>query len=329
MNIIDQGQGELFLDPDPDKAREFFRTKNRKQVNKVMDLKDAIARFVKDGDYLAIGGFGANRTPIAACHEIVRQKKKNLGFAGHTSTHDMEVLSAGEVYDRIDVAYVIGLEARGLSPCSRQYMESGKVKVTEWTNYSLAARLRAAAMGVPFVPTRNVMGTDTIKYSAAKTVECPFTGKKVVLMPALYPDVSVIHVHEADVYGNARFRGIAVADIDLANASKRLIITTERLIHSDEIKRDPSATRIPYFLVDAVCEVPYGAYPGTMPYEYFSDEAHLREWLNVEKDPAEFKAFLAKNIFDCKDHEEYIARNGGMKKMLELRAKELLLFKEV
>lgn len=329
MNIIDQGRGELFLDPDPDKARDFFRTKNRKLVNKVMDLKDAIARFVHDGDYLAIGGFGANRTPIAACHEIVRQKRKNLGFAGHTSTHDMEVLSAGEVYDRIDVAYIIGLEARGLSPCSRRYIESGKVKVTEWTNYSLAARLRAAAMGVPFVPTRNIMGTDTFKYSAAKTVECPYTGKKVVLMPALYPDVSVIHVHEADVYGNARFRGIAVADIDLANASKRLIITTERLIPGDEIKRDPSATRIPYFLVDAVCEVPFGAYPGTMPYEYFSDEAHLKEWLNVEKDPEQFKAFLAKNIYTCKDHEEYIARNGGTRKMLELRAKELLLFKEV
>ncbi len=329
MNIIDQGQGELFLDPDPDKARAFFRTKNRKLVNKVMDLKEAVAKFVQDGDYLAIGGFGANRTPIAACHEIVRQKKKNLGFAGHTSTHDMEILSAGEVYNRIDVAYIIGLEARGLSTCSRRYMESGKVKVTEWTNYSLAARLRAAAMGVPFVPTRNVMGTDTIKYSAAKTVECPFTGKKVVLMPALYPDVSVIHVHEADIFGNARFKGIAVADVDLANASKKLIITTEKLITSDEIRRDPSSTRIPYFLVDAVCEVPFGAYPGNMPYEYFSDEAHLREWLSVEKDAEKFKAFLDKNIYGCNNHEEYIARNGGAEKMRELRAKELLLSKEV
>jgi len=316
------------MDPDPDKAREFFRTKNRTMVNKVMDLKAAINQFVHDGDYLAIGGFGANRTPIAACHEIVRQGRKNMGFAGHTATHDMEVLSAGEVYDKLDVAYVVGLEARGLSPCSRKYVESGKVTVTEWTNYSLTARLKAAAMGVPYVPIRNVMGTDTFKYSASKMVQCPYTGKKLALMPALYPDVSVIHVHEADIYGNSRFKGIAASDLDLANASKRLIITTEKLISHDEITRDPSSTRIPFHLVDAVCEVPFGAYPGTMPYEYFSDEAHLQEWLTIEKDKDKFKAFLQRNIYECGDHEEYIARNGGARKMRELRAKELLLFKE-
>ena len=328
MNVIDQGNGPLFMDPDPDNARAFFRTKNRKMVNKVMELKDAIKEFVHDGDYLGIGGFGANRTPVAACHEIVRQGRKNMGFAGHTATHDMEILSAGEVYNRLDVAYVVGLEARGLSPCSRKYVESGKVEVTEWTNYSLTARMKAAAMGVPFVPIRNVMGTDTFRYSAAKMVECPFTGKKLVLMPALYPDVSVIHVHEADIYGNSRFKGIAVSDLDLANASKRLIITTEKLVSHDEIARDPSSTRIPFYLVDAVCEVPFGAYPGTMPYEYFSDEDHLREWLTVEKDSEKFKAFLNRNIYECADHEEYIAKNGGSRKMKDLRAKEMLIYRE-
>ncbi|MCP4123684.1 MAG: CoA transferase subunit A, partial [Bacteroidetes bacterium] len=243
-----------------------------KMVNKVMELKDAINTYVQDGDYLGIGGFGANRTPVAACHEIVRQQKKNMGFAGHTSTHDMQILSAGEVYDRLDAAYVVGLEARGLSACSRRYLESGKVKITEWTNYCLTLRMKAAAMGVPYLPARNLIGTDTFKKSAAKLTECPFTGKRLVLLPALYVDVAVIHVHEADIYGNSRFRGIAVSDLDLASASKRLIITTERLISNEEIKRDPTDTDIPYHLVDAVCEVPYGAYPGTMPYEYFSDE---------------------------------------------------------
>ena len=326
MKIIDQGEGELFTDPDPDKAREFFRKKSRALEYKVMDLKDAIAKYVHDGDYLGTGGFGANRTPIAACHEIVRQGRKKMGFAGHTSTHDMQVLSAGEVYDRLDAAYVVGLEARGLSVCSRKYVESGKVKVTEWTNYSLTVRMKAAAMGVPYLPTRNMMGTDTFKKSAAKIAECPFTGKRLVLMPALYPDVGIIHVHEADFYGNARFRGIAVSDLDLASASKRVIITTEKLISHDEIIRDPSATKIPYFLVDAVCEVPFGAYPGTMPYEYFSDEDHLREWLTAEKDPETFKTFLQRNIYGCQTNYDYIRVNGGAKKMKELRAKELLLY---
>ena len=328
MDVIEEGVGRLLTDPDPDNAREFFRKKSRKMVDKVMSLKDAIEKFVHDGEYLAIGGFGAIRTPIAACHEIVRQGRKNMGFAGHTSTHDFEVLSAGEVFNRVDIAYIIGLEARGLSPCARRYMESGKVEITEWTNYSLAARLKAAAMGVPFVPTRNVLGTDTFHYSAGKVVECPFTGKKLMLQPALYPDISVIHVHEADIYGNARIKGITISDLDLARASKRLIITTERLISNEEIRRDPSLTSIPFYLVDAVCEVRYGAYPGNMPYEYFSDEEHLQEWLKAERDPEVFKEFLKRNIYDCKNHAEYIELHGGIEKMNELRTKEFLIHKE-
>ncbi|MBU2513868.1 CoA transferase subunit A [bacterium] len=328
MEAIDRGQGVLFTNPDPDDARAFFRGKSRKMVNKVMTLKNAVEKYVHDGDYLGIGGFGANRTPIAACHEIVRQGKKKMGFAGHTATHDMQILSAGEVYDRLDAAYVVGLEARGLSACSRRYLQSGKVKVTEWTNYALTVRLKAAAMGVSFLPARNIMGTDTFKYGAGILANCPFTGKKMVLLPALYVDIGIIHVHEADIYGNCRFKGIAVSDLDLAPACKRLIITTERLIHNDEIRRDPSSTKIPYYMVDAVCEVPYGAFPGTMPYEYFSDEDHLRKWLTVEKDPKIFSEFLQHNLFDCTDHEDYINRNGGLKRMQELRSKELLIPKE-
>lgn len=328
MNTIDQGRGELFSDPDPDKIRSHFKGKNRKMVNKVMNLNDAVSKFVHDGEYLATGGFGTNRVPVAACHEIVRHGIKKMGFSGHTTSHDMQILSAGQVYDRLDVAYVVGLEARGLSTCSRKYLESGKVTITEWTNYSLALRYKAAAMGVPFLPTRNMMGTDTFAYSAARTAKCPYTDKKVALVPALAPDVAFIHVHEADIYGNARFKGIAIADIDLANAAKHLIITTERLIPTDEIKRQPDATNIPYHLVDAVCEVPWGGYPGNMAYEYFSDEDHLQEWLKVEKDPEAFDRFLKNNIFDCRNHEDYILKNGGLSRMRELRAKELLLFKE-
>jgi len=327
VEVIDQGIGKVFTDPDADKARAFFRTKNRKLESKVMSIKEAVEKFVRDGDYLTLGGFGANRAPIAAAHEIVRQGRKNMGFAGHTSTHDFQILCAGEVFDKVDVAYIVGLEARGLSANARRYMESGKVEVSEWTNYSLSVRFKAAAAGVSFYPSRNIMGTDTFKYSGAKIIECPFTGTKYAAMPALYPDVSVLHVHESDIYGNCRARGIIVSDFDVARASKRLIITTERLISNEEIRRDPSLTDIPYWCVDAVCEIPYGAYPGNMYQEYFSDEEHIREWLKVEEDPVEFKKFLEKNIFSCKDHFEYIEKNGGMHKLLKLREKEFMFLK--
>ncbi len=326
--MVDEGHGALLTNPDPDEARRFFRTKSRRLVPKDMSLADAVARYVKDGDYLAIGGFGADRTPLAACHEIVRQGRKNLGLAGHTATHDMQVLTVGEVYDRVDVAYVVGLEARGLSRNVRKYIESGRVQMTEWTNYLLTVRLQAAAANVPFMPARVAMGTDTFRYGAGKIVECPYTSKKTLLVPALYPDVSVIHVHEADIFGNARFSGIAIADLELASASKRLIITTERLISNKEIRRAPHLTRIPFYLVDAVCHVPFGAYPGNMAGEYFSDEDHLREWQEAEKDPAAFAEFVQKNIYGCRGHEDYINCNGGLEKMSALRRKELLLDRE-
>jgi len=325
FEVVAQGEGPLFTDPNADNAREFFHQKKRALVNKVMSVKEAVEKFVHEGDYLGIGGFGANRIPTAVCHEIVRQGKKGLAFAGHTSTHDFEILAAGEVFNRCDIAYIIGLEARGLSPNARRYMESGKVKNCEWTNYALALRLKAAAMGVSFLPGRNMMGTDTFKHSAAKVVRCPFTGQIYCLYPALWPDVSAIHVHEADIYGNAVTKGITIADLELARASKHLILTCERLVHNEEIRNDPSRTSIPYYLVDGVCEVPYGSYPGNMPYEYFSDEEHLKLWMESEKDPAQFKKFLDQYIYGTKDFDEYLELCGGIQRINELRAQEKLI----
>ena len=330
MNEPACGSGPLFMDPCPDTARAFFRKKERALKNKVMSVPEAVERFVHDGDYLGSGGFGANRISTAVLHEIVRRKKRDLGLAGHTTTHDFQILAAGNRHGerliaRVDAAYIVGLEARGLSPSARRMMQSGEVEVCEWTNFALACRFRAAASGVPFVLARNMMGTDTFKKSAAREIVCPFTGMNFVALPALYPDVSVIHVHESDPFGNCRIRGITIADLDLARASKRLIITCERLITNDDIRSAPHATVIPSFCVDAVCEVPYGSYPGNMPGEYFSDEDHLREWLRVEKDEEEYDAFLEKYIYGCPDFETYLGLCGGLERMKELRAQELLL----
>ena len=325
MEIIARGQGRLLMDPDPDRAREFFRTKSRAMVNKMTTVKEAVKEFIHPGDYLVVGAFGAVRIPTAILHEIIRQGIKGLKFGGFTATHDFEILAAGESFDFVDNAYIIGLEARGLSPHARRYMESGKVEVVEWSNASFSWRIRAAAMGVPFMPGRVLLGTDTFRHSAAVAVRDPFTGKPVALYPALYPDVAVIHVHEADIYGNARIRGILVSDDELAIASKRVIITAERIIPHEEIRREPERTTIPYYAVDAVVEVPYGSYPGNMPYEYYSDEEHLRLWLSKERDPEEFKAFLKEYIFDTGDFSGYLEKCGGIRRLQELRWQEYAL----
>lgn len=317
-------QEELFSSPDVNAAREFFKHKSRARTNKLMSVSDAVSRFIHDGDYLASGGFGGVRISTAILHEIVRQRKKKLGMSGHTATHDFQILAAGKCFDRCDIAYVVGLEMRGLSPNARRMMESGEVRVTEWSNATLGWRYKAAVMGIPFLPARSILGTDVFKHSAAKEIVCPFTGQKLAAIPALFPDVGIIHVHRADVSGNAQIDGISIADYDVARASKRLIVTTERIVSTDEIRRDPSKTIAPYWLTDAVCHVPYGSYPGNMPYEYYSDEAHLAEWLDAERDQTTLDAFLNKYIFGTKDFEEYLALKGGEKRMAELRALEPL-----
>jgi len=320
-----------FTDPGSDSARRAFAAKPRALVDKVTSVADAVARFVNDGDYFCSGGFGSNRIPTAVLHEILRQGKQNLGFAGHTATHDFEILCAGNRMGRgktlakVDISYVLGLEARGLSPQARRVIQSGDVETVEWSNYALALRFAAAAMGVPYAVTHAMLGTDTFARSAAKIVSCPFTGETLAAVPALYPDVAAIHVHEADRFGNARFIGTSVADVDLARAAKKLIVTCERLVPHDEMRRSPHATQIPFFCVDAVCEVPYGSYPGNMPCEYFSDEDHLKHWLAAEQDEEKFCAFLDEFIYGVPDFHAYLLKCGGLPRLQQLRQREVLV----
>jgi len=327
MHVLEEGKGPLFMDPDPDKARAFFATKSRAMTDKRMTVKEAVEKFIPDGCYLAIGGFGAIRIPTAVIHEILRARRKNLGFLGHTSTHDFQLLCAGRCINRVDAAYIVGLEARGLSSNARRIMESGDVQICEWTNYSLAARLKAAAEGVSYALIRCMLGTDTFRMSAAKLIECPFTGKKYAAVPAVWPDVAVIHVHQTDIYGNCQIRGISVADLELARAAKRVIITAERFVDNMSIRMRPTQTSIPYYLVDGVIEVPYGSYPGNMPYHYYSDEKHLAEWLRVEKNPDEFADFLDHYIYSVSGFEEYLDRCGGLGRLKELQELEALVDK--
>ena len=321
-DFAERGEGELFVQPDAEGFRGHNRTRPRGLVDKRTDVAKAVSSLVGDGDYVAVGGFGTNRIPTAVIHEMVRQKKRRLGLSGHTATHDFQVLAAGGCLDRCDVAYVIGLEARGLSPVSRRLFEEGNIRSTEWTNGALAWRYKAAAMGVPFLPARVMLGTDTFRYSSAETVRCPFTDMELLAVPALCPDVGIIHVHRADRYGNCQIDGITVSDLDLARASKRLIVTAERLIPHQEIRRRPERTAVPFFLVDAVIEVPYGSYPGNMPYEYYSDEEHLMEWMTAERE-GRLEEFLATYVYGVKEHWEYVDLCGGIGRMQELRRQEV------
>lgn len=326
-NLISSKEGieELFVDPDPDRARELFKKKERGLKNKVTSAKEAVDLLIKDGDYLAIGGFGHVRIPSAIVYEIVRQGKRNLGLAGHTSIYDSDILASAGCLDRCDISYVVGYEIRGLSKSARRAFESKAIKKVDWSNCSLAWRFWAASAGLSFVPTRVLLGTDTFKHSAAKSVTCPFTGKKFTALPALYPDVGIIHAHRADIYGNCQIDGILVSDPYLARASKRLIVTTEKLIHNEEIRSNPSATVIPYWCVDAVVEVPYGSHPGNMPGEYWFDDDFFKMFLEMGKTEEGTKKFYDEYVYGVENFDEYLEKVGGFKKMKKLRAQEKLI----
>jgi glutaconate CoA-transferase subunit A len=309
MEVIQSGQAELFQPPDPDGFREWVRiNKNTGMTDKVMSEQEAISRFVSDGDYIGTELYGTVRAPMSLVRELVRQGKKHLRVAGQ-GIHEIDLLLAADLVDTLDITYV-AWEVYGISSCLRRAVESGRVKTTDWSNGGITWRFKAAAMGLPFLPVRSMLGTDTLKYSAAKVVNDPFTGKSVCLVPALYLDVGLIHVHRADKYGNCQVEGISGFAHEMSRASRKLIISAEEIIPTDKIRKRPEQTIIPYYLVDAVVEARYGSHPGEMCYRYWRDGEHLQSFLKDSADPAKTKAYLDKWVYGPKSHKEYVELVG-------------------
>ncbi len=324
MEVLEVGGGEFLGWCDPEEHREWVRkNKSLSMEEKVMDLREAVSKFVHDGNYIASGGFGHVRVSMAAIYEIIRQRKRNLIAAGKTSVHDLDCLIASGCVSKVEPAYSFGHELRGLSPASRRAVETGRVKVAaEWSNASLQWRFKAAASGLPWTPAYVLLGTDTFKHSSAKIVKDPFTGRPICLIPACFPDVALIHVHRCDKYGNAQIDGILVEDFELARAAKRLIITTEEIIPNEKIREKPWLTSIPYFYVDAVVEVPYGCHPCNMPYCYYYDEEHMAEYLNLTRTEEGTREYFDKYIYGVDDFDQYLELIGGIKKLNYLKKLE-------
>lgn len=313
--------GELIGWHDPDENRKWVReNKSRQLADKRTTVADAIRKYVPDGSLLAMGGFGHIRIPMALIYELVRQRKRNLTVIGKTAVHDIDILIGGGCVSRVEVAYAFGHELRGLSPCGRRSVESGQVKVTgEISNAGFQWRFLAAAMGVPFMPARSMLGTDTIKHSSAKVINDPWSGKPIALVPACYPDVALFHVHRCDRFGNAQIDGIMVEDFELARAARRLIITTEEIIDHEEIQRQPWRTVIPFYLVDAVIEVPFGAHPTEMPVTYYFDEEHIAHWLEVSKTQEGTTKYFEEYVFGVPDFDAYLEKVGGLRRLEHLK----------
>lgn len=308
--------GDLLL-RDVDEVRAWMRErKSRALVDKVMDEHEAVSKFVNDGDYLSYDLSSMVRGPMSLEREIVRQKKKDLWLAAKFTLLDSTLLVAGGCVSKIDVGFA------GLGRPLFEAIEKGIVKTIDWSNGTLALRHLAGAMGVPFLPTRALLGTDTFKHSGAKVVEDPFTGKKVCLVPAINPDVAIIHVNQCDVYGNSRIFGPSISPLETAAASKSVIISTEEIIDTEGIRKNPGKTTIPYYLVSAVVHAPYGAHPGTVPGLYSYDAENLEKFFAAGSIEA-LQSYLKEFVYGIKSHEEYI-EYIGQERLAKLRELETI-----
>jgi glutaconate CoA-transferase subunit A len=322
VKILESGIGEMIQPPDIDAFREWNRVeKSRKLVDKLMDEKEAISRFVYDGCYIGTELYGTVRCPMSLARELVRQGKKDLRVCGQ-GVLELDLWLAAGLVKKLDITY-IALEVYGVSSALRRAVESGQVvSCVEWSNAAITWRMKATSMGVPFLPARSMLGSDMIKYSSAKVIEDPFTGMKLCLLPALILDVALIHVHRADRYGNAQIEGISGFAFEMSRAAKRLIISAEEIVPTEEIRKYPDRTIIPYFLVDAVVHAPFGSHPGEMVYDYVRDEPGIREWVEASKTSEGAQAYLDKYVFGVESHAEYMELIGQQRLEQLVNARE-------
>jgi glutaconate CoA-transferase, subunit A len=241
--------------------RDNLARRDRSLREKVMPLEDAVS-FVRDGDQVGIGGSTMSRTPMGLIWALIRAGRTGLRCSRSIVSSDGDLLFASGACDHILTSWFSQGILWGVSKVMRHYVETGKARFEEWSHLAVGMRFRAGAMGVPFMPIRSMLGSGVLEQRPeAVEMNCPFTQEKVLLVPALNPDVAIIHVQRADAYGNAQIDGLPFMDVDLAMAANRVILTTERIVSNDQIRRAPDHTKIPFFAVDAVVELPFGSAP--------------------------------------------------------------------
>ncbi len=288
-------------------ARRRLEAKPPASGDKLVSLSDA-ASLVADGDHIAIGGCLYSRTPLALLMEIVRQGRRGLSLSRSLMCYEGEWFIAAGAVDTIVTSWMgIGLPW-GLSRVLRDAVEGGRVRYEEWSHLGLGLRYRAAAMGVPFLPTLTMLGSDLMDVGDAKTMTCPFTGETVCLAPALFPEVAVIHVQRADRLGNCQIGGYPHMDVDIALAASNVLVSAEEIVSEDEIRQTADRTSIPGFAVSAVVEVPFGSYPHECYGLYEADFDHLEEYATQRsaKGADAVREYADRYLHGVSTHRQYL-----------------------
>lgn len=287
--------------------------------DKVASMREAVASLVHDGDTLVIEGF-THLISFAAAHEIIRQGRKDLTLARLTPDLIYDQMLAAGTAKKIIFSWA-GNPGVGSLHAFRRLVEAKprKIEIEEYSHFGMVARFSAGAANLPFWPLRNYMGTDIpVANPLIKTVTCPFTGETLAAVPALRPDVTVVHAQRADRSGNAQVWGLLGVQKEAAFASKRVIVVAEELVSEKVIRDDPNRTLLPGNVVDAVVIEPWGAHPSYAQGYYDRDNDFYVKWDHVARTEESLKAYLDKLVFGVKDRKEYMEIQP---ELLRLRAK--------
>jgi glutaconate CoA-transferase subunit A len=296
--------------------------------DKLMGLDEAVERFVPDGAQVALGGFTINRNPMALAYAIARRKVRDLHIVCHSHGQALDVLVGAGCVALVEIAY--GGNGRFAPTCVRfrRAAERGEIAVEDYTNNQMALRFLAGALGIPFIPTRSGLHTDIVRLAgfdkelrrehglpADKLIVAPdpfgTDGDEVVLLPALTPDVALVHAQDVGDDGTVRIEGLQFADLEQAKSARAVVVTCERIVPAARLRENADCNSLPPFLVDAVVEVPWGAHPTACFRRYDYDPAHLNEYKVIARDDERFAAWLDEWVYGVRGHEEYLERVGG------------------
>jgi glutaconate CoA-transferase subunit A len=294
------------------KLRKELEQRDRSLREKIVSLEEA-ASFVRDGDSVGIGGSTMSRTPMGLIWALIRAKRKQLSCSRSIMSSDGDLLFGSGASAHVITSWFSQGILWGVSKVMRHHVETGKARYDEWSHLAMGMRFRAGAMGVPFIPIRSMLGSDVLALRPeAKEMICPFTNEKLLLVPALNPDVALIHVQRCDPYGNAQIDGLQFMDIDLAMAANKVVLTTERIVSNDQIRRAPDQTKIPFFAVDAVIELPFGAAPHECYGAYEPMIGHMEYYVGlVNKDPVlGISEYLDRFVYGPKSWSDFLGLIG-------------------
>ncbi|MDX2122225.1 MAG: CoA-transferase [Gemmatimonadota bacterium] len=285
--------------------------------SKVVSMQEAVAAHVRDGDTVVIEGF-THLICFAAGHEIIRQRRKDLTIARLTPDLIYDQMIAAGCARKLVFSWA-GNPGAGSLHAFRRAVEKGtpKLEIEEYSHFGMVARMSAGAARLPFWSMRNYMGTDLpVANPRIQTVTCPYTGEVLATVPALNPDVTVIHAQRADQYGNAQVWGLLGVQKEAAFASKKVIVVVEELVDEAVIRADPNRTLIPGMIVNAVVVEPWGCHPSYAQGYYDRDNDFYVAWEDISRDPARLEEYLQQWVYGVKDRAEYLARQPDLKARL-------------